>query len=247
MDFLKKIIGEIECHSVDGIRTCFQNGISPNIIFRNKSLVYELITEYGRGTKFKECMKVFVEFGLEFEDKFLLSVLCDDAAELACYLDNYPQAIYKKYTLDCAFTQLYEVSLLHICAEYNHVSCAEVLVKFGADVNVKAGRDRYGFGGQTPIFHTVNQHDDKGKEMTDFLLSKSADLLVGVEGLIWGKGYPWETFIPSVNPISYAMMGLLPQFQRDEVQINMVIEKLMKAAYGTDYKPANVPNSYLKN
>lgn len=30
-----------------------------------------------------------------------------------------------------------------------------------------------------------------------------------VEGIIWGEGYDWETFIPSVNPISYAMMGLL--------------------------------------
>jgi len=41
--------------------------------------------------------------------------------------------------------------------------------------------------------------------MLDFLLTKSADLLITVKGLVWGRGYEWETLIPAVNPISYAM------------------------------------------
>jgi hypothetical protein len=66
-----------------------------------------------------------------------------------------------------------------------------------------------------------------------------------VDGLIWGKGYEWETLIPAVNPISYAMMGLLRQFQRTEKDIYEVIQILMKAAYGIDYEPINIPNKYL--
>ena len=80
-----------------------------------------------------------------------------------------------KYSLRCAFTPLYEASLLHICAEFNQVSCAEVLLKFGADVNAKAGIDEFGFGGQTPIFHTVNQILNQSREMLEFLLKKSAE------------------------------------------------------------------------
>ncbi|MCH5688603.1 hypothetical protein LWM68_32735 [Niabella sp. W65] len=66
---------------------------------------------------------------------------------------------------------------------------------------------------------------------------KGADLSVTVKGLVWGKGYKWETFIPSVNPISYAMMGLLPQFQRTEVQIYETINILLKAHYDISYLP----------
>ncbi len=67
-------------------------------------------------------------------------------------LNETPTIIYRRYTLRCAFTPLYDATLLHICAEFNHVSCAKILFKHGADVNAKAGFDENGFGGQTPIF-----------------------------------------------------------------------------------------------
>ena len=152
-----------------------------------------------------------------------------------------------KYSFDCTFTPLYEATLLHICAEYNHLSCARVLVEHGADINAKAGVDEYGFGGQTPIFHTVNQNANKCADVMNYLISKSADLKFTVKGIIWGKGYEWETFIPAVNPVSYAMMGLLPQFQRQEELIYEVVSILFKAAYGIEYVPPNIPNAYLKS
>jgi hypothetical protein len=118
-------------------------------------------------------------------------------------------------------------------------------MNFGADINARAGIDEHGFGGQSPVFHTVNQNSNESKEMLNFLLGKSVDLKITVPGLIWGKGYEWETFIPAVNPISYAMMGLLPQIHRNEKTISRVVTVLMKAAYGIDYSPPNVPNAYL--
>jgi hypothetical protein len=118
-------------------------------------------------------------------------------------------------------------------------------VKHGADSNAKAGIDNNGFGGQTPIFHTVNQHNNNSIDVMNFLISQKVDLLLTVNGLIWGKGYEWETFIPSVNPISYAMMGLLRQFQRKENEIYEVVKVLIKAAYGIEYEPVNIPNKYL--
>ena len=137
-------------------------------------------------------------------------------------------------------------TLLHICAEFNHVSCAEVLVKQGVDINVKAGVDENGFGAQTAIFHTVNQNSNNSHDMLQFLLSNGADLTITVPGIIWGKGYDWETLIPAVNPISYAMMGLLPQMHRKEQTISKVVTKLLEAAYGIKYSPQNVPCKYLQ-
>ncbi len=245
MDSLQKIIGDFEIHSAEGIRDCFENGIDPNQMYKGKQLIYELINMYLRSPDFKECIKAFVDFGLDFDDKVLLAVLLDDADSLDKFLTKNNTLKDKLYSFDCAFTPLYDASLLHICAEYNHLNCAKILVKHGADINAKAGFDIHGFGGQTPIFHTVNQHYNACIDVMRFLVSQKADLSMTIKGLIWGKSYEWETFIPSVNPISYAMMGLLPQFQRKEKDIYEVVAILMKTAYNIEYDPINIPNLYL--
>jgi len=247
MDYLQKIITDFELHSVDGIKECFNNGVNPNQVIKGKPLVFELINMYTRGPLFKSCIQVFVDNGLDFNDNVLLSVLSDNAVLLDKQLSVDKTAITKKYSFNCTFTPLYDISLLHICAEYNHLACAEVLVKHGADINSKAGFDENGFGGHTPIFHTVNQDANKSFDVLKFLISKHADLEITVKGLIWGKGYEWETFIPSVNPISYSMMGLLRQFQRLEKHIYEVVSLLLKAKYDIDYFPTNIPNKYLRS
>lgn len=246
MDNLHEVAIQIELHSVEGIKKCFSQGVNPNDHYRDEPLIYELISEYTRTSRFKDCVKAFVEHGLEFDDKIILSVLLDDAISLKQEIKSNPGAISKLYTLRCAYTPFYEVSLLHICAEFNHVSCAEVLVDHGADINARAGIDENGFGGQTPIFHTVNQNANSSADMLHFLLARAANLQITVPGIIWGKGYEWETLIPAVNPASYAMMGLLPQMHRDEITISHVVTMLLKHAYGLDYKVRNVPCKYLK-
>ncbi len=246
MDNLQDLVIQIELHSPEGIRKCLGQGIDPNDHFKGQPLIYELTSEYTRSPRFKECVKTFIDYGLEFADKILLAVLSDDAEWLDQQLNDKPIAFLKKYSLRCAYTPLLEATLLHICAEFNHVSCAETLVKHGADVNAIAGIDENGFGGQTPIFHTVNQNSNNSAAMLDFLLTHEANLELTVPGLLWGKGYEWETLIPSVNPISYAMMGLLPQMHRDEKTISKLITTLLQHRYSIGYVPQNVPCAYLK-
>lgn len=247
MDYFKKIIAGIELHSVQCIKECFENGISPNQLYNDRPLIEELTSEYTRTSRFKDCVKMFVDYGLRFDDKALLAVLLDDSSTLEKIITENPETVTKKYTLKCAYTPLDNASLLHICAEFNHLSCAEILVKHNADINAKAGKDEYGFGGQTPIFHTVNQNNNHSKAMLDFFLSKKADLNITVQGIIWGKGYEWETLIPSVNPISYAMMGLLPQMHRDETVVHETVLNLIQHRYNVAYPIKNVPNKYLNS
>lgn len=247
MEPLQQILICFETHDAKGIKTCFENGVDPNAELNGQPLIYSLIDMYTRGPGFKDCIKVFVDNGVYFEDKVLLAVLMDDAMTLDQLLSSNTGALHRRYTFNCTFTPLFEASLLHICAEYNHLQCAAMLVKHGMDVNVKAGFDANGFGGQTPIFHTVNQDANKSIDVLKFLLSQHADLSITVKGLIWGKGYEWETFIPDVNPVSYAMMGLLRQFQRTEAAIYNIVSLLMKAKYGIEYSPVNIPNKYLSS
>lgn len=245
MDYLLKLITEIELHAAEGIKNCFENGISPNLVYKGNPLIDELTSEYTRTPRFKDCVQVFVNYGLEFENKALLSVLLDDSITLEKLIIGNPEIVTQRHSMKCAYTPLENVTLLHICAEYNHLNCANVLVKHHADVNAIAGTDKNGFGGQTPIFHTVNQHGNFSINTMKYLISKSADLKYTVKGLVWGKGYEWETFIAAVNPVSYAMMGLLPQFQRTDKDIYEVVQILVKASFGVEYKPGNIPNKYL--
>ena len=246
MNYLNKLIGEIELHSVEGINQCFDNGVDPNEFYNGAPLIDELTSEYTRSPRFKECVRAFIDRGLIFHDKILLAVLSDDSPALPALLADDPDAVRRKYSLRCAYTPLVEVTLMHICAEFNHVDCAKILLEYGANINARAGTDEYSFGGQTPIFHTVNQNSNQSFDMLNFLLGHSADLRLTVPGIIWGKGYEWETLIPAVNPISYAMAGLIPQMHRGETQTAKVVSLLLKAAYGIEYTPPNVPCAYLK-
>ncbi|HET6768304.1 MAG TPA: hypothetical protein VFH08_12925 [Chitinophagaceae bacterium] len=95
MNYLQKIVEDIELHSVEGIKECFSNGVNPNDHYRGEPLIYELTSEYARGPKFKECVRAFVDHGLVFEDKKLLSVLLDDPSALALRLIKNPEAVQK--------------------------------------------------------------------------------------------------------------------------------------------------------
>lgn len=246
MGSIGDVIEAIELHAVEDLHKLFSQGVDPNDHYNGVPLIYELTSEYARSPVFKACVRAFVDHGLEFEDKALLAVLLDDGDSLKKHITQHPETVTKRYNLQCAYTPMIEVTLLHICAEFNHVATAQVLISHGADINARAGTDENGFGGQTPVFHTVNQNQNQSLDMLNLLLSMKADLQITVPGLIWGKDYPWETLIPSVNPVSYAMMGLLPQMHRREETISGIVTMLLKQAYGIDYKPKNVPCAYLK-
>lgn len=243
-----RLLYAIEVHDPEGIRQYFEEGGNPNDVLDGTPLFTTMVEMYTRTPRFHACVRRFVEAGLLYEDQALLAVLTDDGTLLEELLRQYPTLVSRRYTLyRNTFTPLTGGTLLHFCAEYDSVSCGKVLLAAGADINAPAALDANGFGGHTPIFHTVNQNNDNSRRMLEFLLDARADLLVPVRGLIWGEGYEWETFIPAVNPISYAMMGLLPQMHRKEETVSATVRLLMHHAYGVDYAPANIPNRYLQS
>lgn len=242
-----QFVDYFEGHAIDDIRALLNNGANPNEVKNGKPIFIWLLEMYTRGPRFKDCVQAFIDAGLVFEDQPLLAVLADDAPKLERLIITSPDCVHKTYdVLRATYTSLKGGTLLHFCAEYNSIACAEVLIKYGADVNAKAGIDEHGFGGHTPVFHTVNQNGNHSAEMLHFLLENKADLNITVKGLIWGKGYEWETFIPAVNPISYAMMGSLPQMHRAQETVAAVVSLLLKYAYGMNYAPPNVRNAYLR-
>jgi Ankyrin repeats (3 copies) len=247
MSDYRQMLNDIEVHSIEGIRGYFEGGGDPNEVHEGIPLFTTMVEMYMRSPRFGHCVSVFIDYGLVFDDAALLAVLSNDADRLEGLIRAEPGIVHKTYSrFNNSFTSLAGSTLLHYCAEYNHVAAAKVLIRYGADINARAGMDRHGFGGHTPIFHTVCQNLNNSEEMLHYLLELSADLVQTVKGVIWGKGYEWESFIPAVNPVSYAMMGLLPQMHRDPLTVARVISLLLMHAYGIDYTPPNIPNAYLR-
>ena len=240
-DFLEAF----ELHSPEGIREALAAGSSPVSPIGGKRPIDILIEMYSRSSKFADCLRVMLDAGATVGDPLLEAVLLDDGDALRRILEVSNAELQRKLHPLCAYTSCSGVSALHICAEFNSVRCAQVLIEAGADVNERADVDSGGIGGQTPVFHSVNSNQNYCRPMMELLVSAGADLTVRVKGLVWGDRMPWETVVFDVTPISYAQCGLYRQFHRREDDIYSNIAFLHRKRYGTEPKVRNVPNKYL--
>jgi ankyrin repeat protein len=179
-------------------------------------------------------------------DPLLQALLLDDDAALRALLNYDPANLHRKLSPLCAFTSCRGVSPLHICAEFNSLRCARLLLDAGADVNARADIDANGLGGHTPIFHAVNSIFNYCRPVMELLVERGADLDLRVNALLWGESTDWETVVYDVSPISYAQCGLYKQFHRAERDVYRNIAYLHRARHGTEPTIRNVPNKYLR-
>lgn len=137
------------------------------------------------------------------------------------------------------------MTLLHIAAENGQFAAAERLIELGAEVDACAAVDAFGLNGHTPLFHTVNSNGNRSAPVMKLLLRAGARADVLLPGIVWGKGFEWETTCLDVTPISYAQLGLLPQMQRTERDCYANVRTLLEAAARPIPPFDNVPNRYL--
>lgn len=142
------------------------------------SLIRMLIGTYSRDAKGKSaCMEVLAAAGAELPDTPVLALYRRRFDLLEAQLQRDPELLNRQLELNAIFpselgmqaeagllsTPVSGGTLLHLAIEYDDLDAARWLVERGADVNAPAAIDSEGFGGQTPIFHTVvtlGSHDD---------------------------------------------------------------------------------------
>jgi ankyrin repeat protein len=239
------LLGAFEEHLPDRIRELLAAGVSPTEPINGTRPIDSLIGMYLRSPRFSECLQIMLDAGASIEDPLLRAVLLDDAAAVRELVARSSESLTKKLNLLGAFTSCRGVSALHVCAEFNSVRCARVLLESGADVNAQADQDSEGLGGHTPIFHAVNNIFNYCRPTMEILADAGADLNVRVKALVWGESMTWETLVFDVTPISYAQCGLYRQFHRREEHVYDNIEYLYRKRYGTTPPLRNVPNRYL--
>lgn len=247
MSSKNELLGAFETHDPAAIRTALAAGCSPTALIDGKSPLILLTEMYTRTSRFTDCLRVLLDAGASFNDPLLESLLLDDAAELRILIQKSSSELTRSFSLNCAYTSLAGASPLHICAEYNSIHCAHVLLDAGHPVDATAASDANGFGSHTPLFHSVNSNRNYCRPMLELLVAAGASLDVRLKGLVWGSGCEWETTILDVTPLSYAQCGLYFQFHRREDHIYSNLSYLYEKKYGQILALRNVPNQYLQD
>jgi hypothetical protein len=238
-------LGAFEQHSPEGIREALAAGASATAPIKGKTPVDCLIEGYLRSPQFGACLRVHTRCrGVDRRSLAPSSFvrrwpgLAGPAEHSRSRLESQTARTLRVHVLRGRYS-------LHLCSEFNSVTCAQVLLKAVANVNAVADIDADGFGGQTPIFHAVNSIFNYCRPMLELLVSAGADLDVRLKGLLWGPGADWETLLLDVTPISYAQCGLYAQFHRREQDVYSNLSYLYQKRSGSALPVRNVPNKYL--
>ncbi len=243
----QSLLDAFETHNPAGIQAAIDAGIDVREPIDNLQPITWLTEMYLRSPRFPACVRLLLQAGASIDDQMLRYTLLDDGEALAEALGRDPRAVNHRVTLRSAFTPLDDATLLHVAAEFGHVNAAGALIAAGADVNAAAATDAEGLNGQSPIFHTVNQHRNHGKPVMQQLIEAGAQLDVLLAGITWGRGFEWETTFFDLTPLSYAQVGLMPQVHRDQTQIYDTIRLLLSAQGRPVPAFQNVPNRYLNS
>lgn len=239
------LLAAFEAHSVERIRAVLDAGFDVLASIDGKTPINCLIEMYYRSDRFPDCLRVMLEHGAVLDDPRVGAVLLNDPVALEAAVRRDPGLLREKFSLNCAFTPLVGVTLLHLAAEYGQVAAAGKLIELGAEVDARADVDTFGLNGHTPLFHTVNSNANRSAPVMKLLLRAGARTDILLPGIVWGKGFEWETTCLDVTPISYAQLGLLPQMQRTERDCQANVRTMLEAA-GRPLPPFdNVPNKYL--
>lgn len=243
-DLEQALLVAFELHAPERIQSLVDAGLDLRESIEGKAPLTWLAEMYTRSDRLPDCVRLLLQHGAVADDPAVMPVLLDDGDGMHSMVRSNPALLWHQTSMRCAFTPLLGATLLHVAAEYGSLNAARVLVECGADVNAQAALDDRGLNGHTPLFHTVNSNANRSAPVMELLLEAGARADTRLAGIVWGRGFPWETVCFDVTPISYAQLGLLPQMQRDEQQVYANVRRLLQAA-GRPVPPLNVPNRYL--
>jgi hypothetical protein len=149
-----------------------------------------LIGTYSRNAKGKKaCLEVFADAGFDLPDTPAMAFHRGRIDLLEAHLERDPSLLEHRFQESEIFpaelgikpgdglhvTPVFGSTLLHLAIEYDDIDVARWLIERGADVNGKAALDADGFGGHTPLFHTVVTLAARDDSKARLLLERGAN------------------------------------------------------------------------
>jgi ankyrin repeat protein len=129
-----------------------------------------IVCTYSRNAKARNaCLEVLAEAGFELPDTPAMALHRGRLDLLQAHLDHDPSLLERRFQSSEIFppelgiksdeglhvTPVAGTTLLHLAIEYDDLDVARWLLDRDADPNAPAAPDADGFGGHTPLFHTV--------------------------------------------------------------------------------------------
>jgi ankyrin repeat protein len=135
MSAFEVLLAAFEAHSIEGIRTALDAGVEVGVAIEGKSPINYLIEMYCRSDRFPDCLRLMIDRGAALDDPRIGPVLLNDPVALEASIRRDPSLIRARFSMNCTFTPLVGVTLLHLAAEYGQLAVAEKLIELGAEVN----------------------------------------------------------------------------------------------------------------
>jgi hypothetical protein len=169
--------------------------------------------------KRQACVEALIQAGAEYNDGPVFDILRGRIDLLEKRLKGNPGIVHQHFDVgegrrysggwvyggNFGGAPLRDTTLLHLCAEFNFMKEAELLLAHGADVNTRA-IPMNGIGTQTPIYHAVTSNFNYCYPMVEFLIEHGADLSVRASIRVPRKGKkPLEVLLEDVTPLGYAL------------------------------------------
>jgi ankyrin repeat protein len=194
-----------------------------------------LIGTYARHSARKQaCLDTMAEWGLDIPDTPAMAVhrgridllnrhlLADPALPSRCLTlaEIFPPEIGMPDDGALQATSLDGVTLLHLAVDFDEDEIVRWLLNHGADPNAAALVDAEGFGGQTPLFHTVVTLGRKDDTLARILLEAGAKprARATLRKQLRDTGDPEKEQMREfhdVTPVEYARRFLEPIFVND--------------------------------
>ena len=153
------------------LKWLLDHGADPHLAARDYgSPLSMLVCTYSRNAKGRSaCLEVFADAGFDLPDTPAMAFHRGRIDLLEAHLNRDPSLLEHRFKESEIFpaelgikpgdglhvTPVRGSTLLHLAIEYDDIEIARWLIERGADVNAKATLDADGFGGHTPLFHTV--------------------------------------------------------------------------------------------
>src|SRR5947208_12009439 len=227
------IMGSCETLNAAGFKFLLELGASLTHDRGDPLAPLALVLEtYSRNPAGKHAiLESFAQRGCALPDTPIMAFHRGSVAHLEEHLRRDPSLLARRFTLreiyppelGCSndgrsgmhWTPISGTTLLHISIDFAEREIFDWLLEHGADVNARASIDADGFGGHTPLFHTVVCHPGRGTAMIEVMLARGASTDVraslrkfldwcesprwhearDVTAAEWGRGFPEKNWV----------------------------------------------------
>jgi beta-lactamase regulating signal transducer with metallopeptidase domain len=164
------VLGPLEAFAPRTLRWLLEHGAELHAAAKYCHPIEMLTCIYTRRPKDKSaCLEIVGAAGFALPDTPIMALHRSRLDLLQKHLDRDPSLLEHRFTYREVFattddgpagdaypaTPVSGCTLLHLALEFDDIDAARWLIERGADVNARAAIDAEGFGGHTPLFHTV--------------------------------------------------------------------------------------------